>query len=196
MKQYNSNQMPDPRHRVQVVEDDPAPAARRKSSVWLTILIVVFAAVFLVSAGVLIWEMVINPFIADQNAEEIQEVFVEAGGVAGNPTEEGETQSEANTRRVEAVQKLQEINPDISGWLRIENTNINQPVLLPPADDPEYYLYRNYKREDTKYGSIFLDVSSPVGARTSSCTATACRTGACSGASSASATPRSSRRRR
>ena len=140
MKQYNSNQMPDPRHRVQVVEDDPAPAARRKSSVWLTILIVVFAAVFLVSAGVLIWEMVINPFIADQNAEEIQEVFVEAGGVAGNPTEEGETQSEANTRRVEAVQKLQEINPDISGWLRIENTNINQPVLLPPADDPEYYL--------------------------------------------------------
>ena len=63
MKQYNSNQMPDPRHRVQVVEDDPAPAARRKSSVWLTILIVVFAAVFLVSAGVLIWEMVINPFI-------------------------------------------------------------------------------------------------------------------------------------
>ncbi|MEE0805972.1 MAG: class B sortase [Acutalibacteraceae bacterium] len=164
MKQYNSNQMPDPRHRVQVVEDDPAPAARRRSSVWLTILIVVFAAVFLVSAGVLIWEMVINPFIADQNAEEIQEVFVEAGGVAGNPTEDGETQSEANTRRVEAVQKLQEINPDISGWLRIENTNINQPVLLPPADDPEYYLYRNYKREDTKYGSIFLDVSSPVGA--------------------------------
>ena len=26
MKQYNSNQMPDPRHRVQVVEDDPADA--------------------------------------------------------------------------------------------------------------------------------------------------------------------------
>ena len=35
-------------------------------------------------------------------------------------------------------------------------------MLLPPAD--EYYLYRNYKKEDTKYGSIFLDASSPVGA--------------------------------
>ena len=157
MKQYSNGQMPDMRRRVQVVEDDPEPSGRRKSSVWLTVLIVVFAAVFLVSAGVLIWEMVVNPFIADQNAEEIQEVFVEAGGVAGTPAE-NETEGE------EAIEKLQEINPDISGWLRLENTNINQPVLLPPADDPEYYLYRNYKKEDTKYGSIFLDASSPVGA--------------------------------
>ena len=163
MKQYSNGQMPDMRRRVQVVEDDPEPSGRRKSSVWLTVLIVVFAAVFLVSAGVLIWEMVVNPFIADQNAEEIQEVFVEAGGVAGTPAE-NETEGEADARRVEAIEKLQEINPDISGWLRLENTNINQPVLLPPADDPEYYLYRNYKKEDTKYGSIFLDASSPVGA--------------------------------
>ena len=88
---------------------------------------------------------------------------MEAGGVAGTPAE-NETEGEADARRVEAIEKLQEINPDISGWLRLENTNINQPVLLPPADDPEYYLYRNYKKEDTKYGSIFLDASSPVGA--------------------------------
>lgn len=154
----------EPLRRVQVVEDEPAPVVRKKSSVWLMVLIVLFAAVFLVSSGVLIWEMVINPFVADQKTEEIQEVFVEAGGVAGTPVEEEETSDEAYDRRVEAIHKLQAINPDITGWLRIENTNINQPVLSPPEDDPEYYLYRNYKKEDTKYGSIFLDVISPVDA--------------------------------
>ncbi len=164
MKRNAKKQMPQPQQRVQVIEDAPAPAAKKVSSVWLTVLIIIFAAVFLVSAGVLIWEMVINPFVTDQNTEQIQEVFVEAGGVAGTPVEEDETPDEAYDRRVEAIQKLQAINPDISGWLRIDNTNINQPVLSPPADDPEYYLYRNYKKEDTKYGSIFLDVISPVDA--------------------------------
>lgn len=190
MKQYSNGQMPDMRRRVQVVEDDPEPSGRRKSSVWLTVLIVVFAAVFLVSAGVLIWEMVVNPFIADQNAEEIQEVFVEAGGVAGTPAE-NETEGEADARRVEAIEKLQEINPDISGWLRLENTNINQPVLLPPADDPEYYLSATTRKRTPSTAASFSTLLRRSARITSSCTATACRTGACSGASSASATPRS-----
>lgn len=163
MKQYKNEQMPNTQNRVQVVEDGPSPSAKKRNNTVLTILIIVFAAIFLVSAGVLIWEMVINPMVADQNAQEIQDVFVEAGGIAGNPAEMGaEEQESAYSRRVEAIEKLQEINPDISGWLRIENTNINQPVLEPPQSDPEYYLYRNYKKEDTKYGSIFLDASSPV----------------------------------
>lgn len=53
--------------------------------------------------------------------------------------------------------KLQSVNSDITGWVQLDGTDINFPVLTPPADDPQYYLYRNYKKESTKYGSIFLD---------------------------------------
>ena len=60
-------------------------------------------------------------------------------------------------RRREAVLKLQSVNSDITGWVKLDGTDINFPVLTPPAGDPQYYLYRNYKKESTKYGSIFLD---------------------------------------
>ena len=49
-------------------------------------------------------------------------------------------------RRREAVLKLQSVNSDITGWVQLDGTDINFPVLTPPADDPQYYLYRNYKK--------------------------------------------------
>lgn len=56
--------------------------------------------------------------------------------------------------RILKVQKLQEENPDIVGWLEIEGTSINYPVLQ--GDDNEYYMTHNYKKQKSKNGSIFL----------------------------------------
>ena len=51
--------------------------------------------------------------------------------------------------------KLNEINSDIIGWIIIGNTNISYPVLK--ANDNDYYLHRNYSKEYSQAGSIFLD---------------------------------------
>lgn len=59
--------------------------------------------------------------------------------------------------RILKVKKLQEINSDIVGWIQIEGTNINYPVLQ--GEDNEYYLDHNYKKQKTEKGSIFLDKS-------------------------------------
>ena len=56
--------------------------------------------------------------------------------------------------RILKVQKLQEENSDIVGWLEIEGTNINYPVLQ--GTDNEYYMTHNYKKQKSKNGSIFL----------------------------------------
>ena len=56
--------------------------------------------------------------------------------------------------RILKVQKLQEENPDIVGWLEIEGTSINYPVLQ--GNDNEYYMTHNYKKQKSKNGSIFL----------------------------------------
>ncbi|MBR2414264.1 MAG: class B sortase [Clostridia bacterium] len=51
--------------------------------------------------------------------------------------------------------KLYAVNQDIAGWLEIEGVDISTEILQ--ADDNDYYLYRNLYKEDTKYGTPFVD---------------------------------------
>ena len=44
-------------------------------------------------------------------------------------------------------------NSDVIGWIKIENTVINYPVLQ--TSDNHYYLNYNYKKQKSKYGAIF-----------------------------------------
>lgn len=50
---------------------------------------------------------------------------------------------------------LLNINPEIKGWIKIENTIIDYPVVQ--SDELEFYLNHNYKKEPSRYGSIFID---------------------------------------
>ena len=49
--------------------------------------------------------------------------------------------------------------PDIKGWLRVEGTQIDYPILQREGDD-EYYLFLNFKGEEDKRGSLILDEDS------------------------------------
>ena len=51
--------------------------------------------------------------------------------------------------------KLKEVNKDIIGWIIINDTNIDYPILK--GKDNSEYLNRNYKKEYAAAGSIFLD---------------------------------------
>lgn len=78
-----------------------------------------------------------------------------------NNSEEDENVKDATKEEIDATErmfkvgKLQEGNEDIVGWIEIEETNINYPVLQ--GNDNEYYLTHNYKKEKSQKGSIFLD---------------------------------------
>ena len=63
-------------------------------------------------------------------------------------------QKEKENERIKQVKTLKSENSDIIGWIEIENTKINYPVLQ--TTDDEYYLTHNYKKEKTEKGSIFL----------------------------------------
>ena len=87
-----------------------------------------------------------------QNVSKDGEEKHEETTIAENAKEQKE-----ETERMLQVKELQGQNADIIGWLEIENTNINYPVLQ--GTDNSYYMTHNYKKENSKNGSIFLDAN-------------------------------------
>lgn len=55
-----------------------------------------------------------------------------------------------------AYKTLHVENPDIIGWVKIEGTRLDYPVMQ-TKDDNEYYLHRNFKKEYQYSGLPFLD---------------------------------------
>lgn len=66
--------------------------------------------------------------------------------------------TEITPQKTEMMLKLEELqkeNNEIIGWIEIEGTNINYPVLQ--ANNNDFYLTHNYKKEKAPSGSLFLD---------------------------------------
>ncbi len=61
-----------------------------------------------------------------------------------------------NVSMLTNMSALYEENPDIVGWIKIEGTVIDYPVMY-TKDDGEFYLYRNFYKNKDVNGSIFLD---------------------------------------
>ncbi|MGE7933687.1 class B sortase [Viridibacillus arvi] len=55
---------------------------------------------------------------------------------------------------------LLDINKDIVGWIEVEGTIINYPILQ--SKDNAYYLHHNYLKEEERAGSIYLDYRNDI----------------------------------
>ena len=117
-----------------------------------------FLAVFLISGGLLLRnlsrterEQAAYDALAGQ-VHEVEDEIAESGGGA-LPTEDG---------ILPQYQMLWEQNRDLAGWLSIEGTAIDYPVMH-TAQDEEYYLRRAFDRSDSISGTPFLDGSCFVG---------------------------------
>lgn len=56
---------------------------------------------------------------------------------------------------------LYQANSDIIGWVRMEDTKIDYPVMQ-TKDDPEYYLHRDFQRQHSESGTPFMDAESDI----------------------------------
>ena len=56
------------------------------------------------------------------------------------------------------------MNNDMVGWIKIEGTKVNYPVMQTP-DNPNYYLYRDFDGKDSARGCIYAreecDINDP-----------------------------------
>lgn len=53
------------------------------------------------------------------------------------------------------INKLYEENKDIVGWLKIDNTTINYPIMQ-NINDPNYYLRRDFYKNYSSYGTPYM----------------------------------------
>ena len=49
-------------------------------------------------------------------------------------------------KEVMTLEQLHTENQDFYGWISIEDTNIDYPVMFTPQD-PEFYLRKNFQKE-------------------------------------------------
>jgi len=62
---------------------------------------------------------------------------------------------------LDRYQALHEQNPDMAGWIKIDGTPIDYPVMFTP-EDSEYYLNHGFDKGESKSGVPFIDARCAV----------------------------------
>lgn len=76
--------------------------------------------------------------------------------VPGSASElEQSSESLRDTSLTTNYAKIHQMNEDFAGWLRIEDTKIDYPVMSTPLD-PQYYIRRDFYGKQSVSGMLFL----------------------------------------
>lgn len=110
----------------------------------------------LASAGLLVWELFIEPEKNRQMTERLKEEFPEETPGVSSPQKNPQQAGEESSHTAINLTAMQAQYPDIQGWITIPGTNVDYPVLQSGEDEPEYYLKRSYTGEWDANGSLFL----------------------------------------
>lgn len=121
------------------------------------LLLVLLAAVFVFSATMIVKQL--SREKQEQDAfEELQALISDTVEI----TKETQTPSDPAEEKEDAPEKsrnldpLFERNPDCIGWVYIDGTKVNYPVMYTPAD-PQRYIHRNFDGAYSASGVPFLD---------------------------------------
>lgn len=133
---------------------------------WLRIvLIVVFSLIFLVS-GFMVVRYYLNSQKQNAQFNELSDMVMqvrperptiptqtEPSSSAPDATEPAETEPPQPLPEYIEVSAL---NPHMVGWIQIEGTKLDYPVMQTP-DDPEYYLHKDFYGNYSSHGCIFTE---------------------------------------
>lgn len=64
-------------------------------------------------------------------------------------------ETEDTTYLLPEFEELYALNPDLVGWIRIDGTQVDYPVVQRPTET-DYYLYRDFYGKDSQWGCIYV----------------------------------------
>lgn len=122
------------------------------------ILIVTFVALFGTSAY-----FIFDHYRQEAKQEELYDSLAELVDSTADSEEEPAEPilyTEEKTVLPELAELYQQ-NSDLAGWIRIEDTNINYPVMHTP-DNPDFYLKHSFDKECSDYGCPYVQENCDV----------------------------------
>lgn len=120
------------------------------------LLVVVFAAVFVISAGYLAWYY-IDSAVQENRYDALSDLHQNVTprpSVTAPVPEQTQPETEPQSTILPDLQPLYEQNPDIVGWLTVPGTVIDYPVMQ-TKDRPNYYLRRNFDGKKHNAGCLY-----------------------------------------
>ncbi len=129
-----------------------------KKDVIIKIVVLIAIIGLLTGAYLLIDFFVISPWKNTTAMTDIQSIFY-GSDVTLETDAEGNFISTPDEMPEKNWDGLQKINDEIVGWIKLDKTKIDYPVLHHKGDneDSQFYLYLNYKKTYSDFGSIFVD---------------------------------------
>ena len=146
---YKAQQTPSPAPAVQPDNPPQKQRVKKPAPLWYRVAIVACVAVFVVSGALLL-----NYFITTQKDK--NNLKAVAGEVVNAQQQVSQDASLDPNIVLEQYAQLARRNPDMVGWLSIDGTSVNAPVMHTPQS-PEYYLRRDFDKNDSISGMLFLD---------------------------------------
>ena len=102
---------------------------------------------------------------SQESPEMVETLSNDAFFVEGAPELEAAAAGETGGTEAETMEELSVLaeyeailqeNQDFAGWITIEGTKVDYPVMLTKSDT-DYYLMRNFNRQDDINGTLFMD---------------------------------------
>lgn len=141
---------------------------------WIyNLLLGIFVAVFLVSAGCLAWYYIdagrqadrydqLSQLIETENTRPaIPEEGVQTPPAVPLTTDVTNPKTGQTMAVLKEFGKLYQMNSDLVGWLSIPALHISYPVMQTP-DSPDFYLKRNFDKEANAHGCLYARESCDV----------------------------------
>ncbi|MCD8133165.1 MAG: class B sortase [Clostridiales bacterium] len=133
---------------------DEKKPANKKSKIIFYICLVVLIVVIVAAVGYM-WKRSQK----SQRDEELAESVMVDVSVSAEDEELAEPEEEESDVVIPVdFEALQEVNPDIYAWIRIEDTNVDYPILQSETDD-DYYLDHTVDGDEGLPGSIYTQYS-------------------------------------
>lgn len=149
-----------------------------KKNVLLNILLIIFVIIFLVS-GFFLLRYILDSVKQQDQFNALADIVNQA---RENEPASPDSSVESNAPQLPAYVRLKNpktgeefdvlqqyaelytMNSDIIGWMRIDGTKIDYPVMQTP-DNVDYYLKRNFRKESSAHGCLYArevcDVNKP-----------------------------------
>lgn len=121
------------------------------------LLTVIYIAIFLYSGFALV-KYLFTYYESSKSLKEVQMIYAETlATIQEEVDDEAKTTEEIKSKYTIRPQfhDLLAVNDRIVGWISIDDTKLNNPILQ--AEDNDFYLNRNFKNRESRAGSIFMD---------------------------------------